>query len=57
LSYDLTTVRQPANRMVAETISMILECIENKKTKPRQIKIDGPLIMRGSTRISTKLSK
>ena len=56
-AYDLTTVRQPANRMVAETISMILECIENKKTKPRQIKIDGPLIMRGSTRMSTKLSK
>ena len=56
-AYDLTTVRQPANRMVAETVSMILECIENKKTKPRQIKIDGPLIMRGSTRMSTKLSK
>ncbi len=56
-AYDLTTIRQPANRMVAETVSMILESIENKKTKPRQIKIDGPLIMRGSTRISTKLSK
>jgi len=56
-AYDLTTIRQPANRMVAETVSMILESIENKNTKPRQIKIDGPLIMRGSTRISTKLSK
>ena len=56
-AYDLTTVRQPANRMIAETVSMILECIENKKTKPRQIKIDGPLIMRGSTRMTTKLSK
>ena len=56
-AYDLTTIRQPANRMVAETVSMILESIENKKTKPRQIKIDGPLIMRGSTRMSTKLSK
>ena len=56
-AYDLTTLRQPANRMVAETVSMILESIENKKTKPRQIKIDGPLIMRGSTRISAKLSK
>jgi DNA-binding LacI/PurR family transcriptional regulator len=56
-AYDLTTIRQPANRMVAETVSMILESIENKKTMPRQIKIDGPLIMRGSTRISTKLSK
>ena len=56
-AYDLTTIRQPANRMVAETVSMILESIENKNTKPRQIKIDGPLIMRGSTRISAKLSK
>ena len=56
-AYDLTTIRQPANRMVAETVSMILESIENTKTKPRQIKIDGPLIMRGSTRISAKLSK
>lgn len=56
-AYDLTTIRQPANRMVAETVSMILESIENKRTKPRQIKIHGPLIMRGSTRISTKLSK
>ena len=56
-AYDLTTIRQPANRMVAETVSMILESIENEKTKPRQIKIDGPLIMRGSTRMSTTLSK
>jgi len=53
-AYDLTTVRQPANRMVAETVSIILECIENKETKPRRIQIDGPLVMRGSARISNK---
>ena len=53
-AYDLTTVRQPANRMVAETVSIILECIENKETKPRRIQIDGPLVMRSSARISNK---
>jgi len=55
-AYDLTTVRQPANRMVAETVSIILESIEDPDTKPRRIQIDGPLIMRGSTRISNNAS-
>ena len=31
-AYDLTTVRQPANRMVAETVSILIESIENKTT-------------------------
>ena len=53
-AYDLTTVRQPANRMVAETVSIILECIENPETKPLRIEIDGPLILRGSAKISDK---
>jgi DNA-binding LacI/PurR family transcriptional regulator len=53
-AYDLTTVRQPANRMVAETVSIILECIENPETKPLRIEIDGPLILRGSAKISNK---
>lgn len=56
-AYDLTTVRQPANRMVAETVSIILECIENTETKPRRIEIDGPLILRGSAKISDKSNK
>ncbi len=55
-AYDLTTVRQPANRMVAETVSIILESIQDQDTKPRRIQIDGPLIMRGSTRISNNAS-
>ena len=56
-AYDLTTVRQPANRMVAETVSIILECIENPETKPLRIEIDGPLILRGSAKISNISNK
>jgi len=49
-AYDLTTVRQPANRMVAETVDLLLEKIENTAAAPRRIAIDGPLIVRGSAR-------
>ena len=51
-AYDLTTVRQPANRMVAETVSILIESIENKTTTARRIEIDGPLMVRGSAKIS-----
>jgi DNA-binding LacI/PurR family transcriptional regulator len=53
-AYDLTTVRQPANRMVAETVSILIESIENKTTTARRIEIDGPLMVRGSAKISDK---
>ncbi len=50
-AYDLTTVRQPANRMVAETVDILLGKIENPETRPRRVAIDGPLVVRGSARI------
>ena len=50
-SYDLTTVRQPANRMVAETVDILLSKIEDPGAQPRRVEIDGPLIVRGSARI------
>ena len=50
-AYDLTTVRQPANRMVAETVDILLGHIENGEQVPRRIAIDGPLIVRGSARV------
>ena len=53
-AYDLTTVRQPANQMVAETVSILIESIENKTTTARRIEIDGPLMVRGSAKISDK---
>ena len=49
-SYDLTTVRQPANRMVTETVQMLLARIDNPDAEPRRVSIDGPLIIRGSAK-------
>lgn len=50
-AYNLTTIRQPANRMVAETVDILLSKIEGSDARPRRIEIDGPLIIRGSARI------
>jgi Transcriptional regulators len=49
-SYDLTTIRQPVNRMVMATVDALLGQIEGKAT-PQKIRIDGPLMIRGSARI------
>lgn len=51
-AYDLTTMRQRANLMVAETVEALLAHIENPTTaKPYQVAIHTPLIIRGSARI------
>lgn len=51
LAYNLTTVRQRANQMVAKTVDTILDQIENPAGFcPTQIKLDSPLIIRGTTR-------
>jgi DNA-binding LacI/PurR family transcriptional regulator len=49
-AYDLTTFRQRVNLMVAETVTTLIDRIEGGATGPRRIKIDGALIVRGSTR-------
>lgn len=49
-SYDLTTVRQPANRMVAATVAALLARLADDDEAPRRITLDGPLIIRGSAR-------
>jgi LacI family transcriptional regulator len=49
-AYDLTSFRQRVNRMVAETVTTLIEHIEGGATEPRRIAIDGVLIERGSTR-------
>jgi DNA-binding LacI/PurR family transcriptional regulator len=48
-AYDLTTIRQPVNRMVEATVDALLSRIEGD-TAPRRILIPGPLILRGSAR-------
>jgi len=49
-SYDLTTVRQPANQMVAETVDILMNHIDSPDASPRRVAIDGPLVVRGSAR-------
>ena len=48
-AYDLTSLRQPINRMVEATRDSLLSRIAGE-TEPRHIAISGPLIMRGSAR-------
>lgn len=50
-AYDLTTVRQPANRMVQQTVDLLLGKIDGTQTEPQQIRIGGPLVLRGSARV------
>jgi DNA-binding LacI/PurR family transcriptional regulator len=47
-AYNLTTIRQPVRRMVDATVEALLAQIEGDG-EPRKLKIDGPLIIRGST--------
>ncbi|SPH18208.1 Ribose operon repressor [Defluviimonas aquaemixtae] len=46
-AYDLTTIRQPVNRMVEAATKTLISRIEGD-TEPRHILIPGPLMMRGS---------
>jgi DNA-binding LacI/PurR family transcriptional regulator len=50
-AYDLTTLRQPVNRMVEATVETILAKITDPARPIQKIEIDGPLILRGSARI------
>ena len=48
-AYALTSFRQRINRMVAETVTTLMAQIEGGDSEPRRIRIDGSLIVRGST--------
>lgn len=48
-AYDLTSYRQPVNQMVAETVATLTERITNPETKPRRIRLEGRLVVRGSS--------
>ena len=49
-SYNLTTIRQPVNRMIEATVDALLSQIESGDAAPRKIRIDGPLMIRASAR-------
>lgn len=51
-AYNLTTIRQRANLMVAETLRAMFEQIDTPDTaSPCHVQIEAPLILRGSARI------
>jgi len=50
-SFNLTTVRQPANRMVQQAVATLITHIEEGDATPQRIAIGGPLIVRGSARL------
>ena len=50
-AYDLTTVRQPLNRMVEATVDTLLAQIDDPARPAQRIEIDGPLVIRTSARV------
>jgi len=50
-AYDLTTLRQPAKRMVEATVRTLLALIDDPDRPAEKIAIDGPLVVRGSARL------
>lgn len=48
-AYDLTTVRQPLDAMVAATAEALMALIAGER-EPCKIRLDGPLVIRGSAR-------
>jgi DNA-binding LacI/PurR family transcriptional regulator len=49
-AYDLTSLRQPVNRMVEATVETILAEIADAERPARKIEIAAPLVVRGSAR-------
>lgn len=52
-SYDLTSVRQPTNRMVEATVRILLDRIEDGRHEPQRVALEGRLVVRGSARKPT----
>lgn len=50
-TFDLTTVRQPLQRMIDATAQLLLNEIADNTRKPEKIEIPGELIVRGSARL------
>lgn len=50
-SWQLTTVRQPVNRMIEIVVDQVLGLIRSSDAEREQIEIEGPLIIRKSARV------
>ena len=49
-AYELTTVRQPAERMVEATVRLLTAQIDEPGRDPERVEIEGPLVVRRSAR-------
>lgn len=49
--YNLTTLRQPANRMVEATVKMLIAMITEASAKRKKIEITSDLVIRGSAKV------
>ena len=52
-AYDVTTVRQPVQRMTQSAVSMLIERIENPELSPEKRSFSGMLIRGGSARLQS----
>ncbi len=52
-TYDLTTFRQPIDRMVEETLRLLAERIANPNREPATVLVPGRLIPRASARLTS----
>lgn len=50
-TFDLTTVQQPLERMVEQTVTVLLGEIEDNTRAPQRLEIPGQLVVRGSARV------
>jgi DNA-binding LacI/PurR family transcriptional regulator len=50
-SYDLTTVRQPVEKMTSETIAILLDQMARANADPVSIRVPGELVVRSSARL------
>lgn len=50
-AYALTSVRQRANKMVEETVRLMMEKIRNHQSDEQVLRIDAPLILRQSAKL------
>lgn len=53
-AYNLTTIRQPVNRMISATLDLLKERLDNPRAEPVLKLLPGTLVVRGSARIDVK---
>ena len=51
-AYNLTTIRQPVNRMITATLDLLKERLDNPHAEPVLKLLPGILVPRGSARIN-----